>query len=118
MAEATKLPVKTEKTSQPAPYAWRPFENLRQEIDRLFEDFGIAAWRSPFHRTALDFAPFWTRESSLAASPAVDFAETDGAFEITVELPGMDEKNIEVKYADSTLTIKGEKEEKSDAAGL
>ena len=114
MAEATKLPIKTEKTSQPAPHVWRPFENLRQEIDRLFEDFGITAWRPPSYRSALDLAPFWTRQSSLAASPAVDIAETDGGFEITVELPGMEEKNIEVKYADSVLTIKGEKEEKSE----
>ena len=43
--------------------------------------------------------------------PAVDLAETHKAYEIAAELPGMDEKNIEVKFADGVLTIKGEKEE-------
>ena len=43
--------------------------------------------------------------------PAVDVAETDKAYEITAELPGLDEKNIEVKLANGVLSIKGEKRE-------
>jgi HSP20 family protein len=46
--------------------------------------------------------------------PAVDIAETDKAYEITAELPGMDEKNIEVKFADGVLTIKGEKKDEKE----
>ena len=46
--------------------------------------------------------------------PAVDVAETDKAYEITAELPGMDEKNIEVKFADGVLTIKGEKKDEKE----
>jgi HSP20 family molecular chaperone IbpA len=34
--------------------------------------------------------------------------ETDNAYEIAAELPGMNEKDIEVKFADGVLTIKGE----------
>ena len=37
--------------------------------------------------------------------------ETDKGYEITAELPGLDEKNIDVKFADGILTIKGEKQE-------
>ena len=46
MAEtATKLPVgKEEKADRPA--EWRPFESLRREVDRLFEDFQLDSWRS------------------------------------------------------------------------
>jgi HSP20 family protein len=47
MAEDTKIPVTTDK----APSALRPrrpLESLRQEIDQLFDDFGIGTWRSPF----------------------------------------------------------------------
>ena len=43
MAETvTKVPIKQEKrtASSSAPQMWRPFENLRDEIDRLFDDFG------------------------------------------------------------------------------
>jgi len=108
----TKLPVKTEKT-QGLP-AWRPFESLRREIDRLFEDFDGGSWRSPFRRSLFDVAPFWGSEVTWPAVPAVDIAETEKGYEITAELPGMDEKNIEVKFADGVLSIKGERQEEKE----
>ena len=46
--------------------------------------------------------------------PAVDVAETDKAYEITAELPGLEEKNIEVKLANGVLSIKGEKQEEKE----
>jgi len=116
MAEAiTKLPVKTEeKKAARALRPRRPFENLRREIDRAFEDFGGGMWPSPFGRSFFDIQPFAQRESTWAAAPAVDIAETEKAYEITAELPGMDEKNVEVKVADGVLTIKGEKQEQKE----
>jgi HSP20 family protein len=115
MAEAiTKLPVKTEEGKSPGVAPWRPFETLRREIDRLFEDLDGGMWRSRFGRPMFDLQPLWPRESSWAAAPAVDIAETDKAYEIAAELPGMDEKNIEVKFADGVLTIKGEKKEEKE----
>jgi len=44
-------------------------------------------------------------------APAVDVADTATGYEITAELPGLDEKNIEVKLFEGTLTIGGEKRE-------
>ena len=50
--------------------------------------------------------------------PAVDFVEHDDAFEMTADLPGLDEKNIELKVAKGVLTIKGEKtEDKEEKEG-
>ena len=114
MAEATRVPVKTEKTSAPALQAWRPFESLRREIDRLFDDFDGGLRRSPFSRSFFDVAPFWRGELAWPAALAVDLAETEKGYEVTAELPGMDEKNIEVKFADGVLTIKGEKQEEKE----
>jgi HSP20 family protein len=116
MAETvTKLPVKTEKAGEPTSlHAWRPFESLRREIDRLFDDFDTGFWRSPFRRSVFDVEPFWRRELSWSATPAVNVAESDKAYEITAELAGMDEKNIEVKVVDGGLTIKGEKQEEKE----
>jgi len=116
MAEAiTKLPVKTAgNETAPAPSQRRPFESLRREIDRLFDDFNGGTWRSPFGRSFFDVQPFWPRESTWATAPAVDVAETEKAYEITAELPGMDEKNVEVKFADGVLTVKGEKQEERE----
>ncbi len=93
MVEATKLPIKNEDRSSPDLAPWRPFESLRQEIDRLFEDFAGGMWRSRLPRPTFNLQAPWTRESTWG-TPAVDVAETDKAYEITAELPGMDEKNV------------------------
>ncbi|NWG25785.1 MAG: Hsp20/alpha crystallin family protein [Pseudorhodoplanes sp.] len=115
MAEtATKLPVKTGERDEAAPQMWHPFETLRRQIDRLFEDFGPDLWRAPFARSTFDVEPFWRRDWALATTPAVDIVEKDNAFELTADLPGMDEKNIEVKVSNGTLTIKGEKQEEKE----
>ncbi|MGB8364124.1 MAG: Hsp20/alpha crystallin family protein [Rhizomicrobium sp.] len=107
---ATSLPVKTEsKGAVPASgRPWYPFESLRREVDRLFEDFDGGFWRAPFRSSLFDLAPLGGAIASTAA-PAVDIAEKDGEYEITAELPGIDEKDIEVKFANGGLTIRGEK---------
>jgi len=118
MAESvSKLPVKSEKKAAEHPSAmqvWRPFVNLRQEVDRLFEDFDRGLWRFPFGRTMFDVGPFWRRELGWGATPAADIVEKDNAYEVTVELPGIDEKHIDVKLSDGCLTIKGEKQEEKE----
>jgi HSP20 family protein len=88
--------------------------SLRREIDRRFDDFATGPWPSPFRRAMFDVEPFWRGDISWAKIPAVDIADTEKGYEITAELPGMDEKNIEVKYADGTLTIKGEKKDEKE----
>ncbi len=66
MAEsATKLAVKTEeKAGEPvsALQAWRPFESLFHEVDRLFQGFDRDFLHSPFRRSVLDIEPFWRRQ--------------------------------------------------------
>lgn len=117
MAETvSKLPIKQEKPSESSPVPqqmWQPFESLRQEIDRVFDDFGRGFWR-PFGRSLLATVPLFRRGPSLPAMPAVDVAESEKTYEITAELPGMDEKNIEVKVVNGSLTIKGEKREEKE----
>ncbi len=114
----SKLPVKTEEKQTEkkgtALQEWRPFESLRREVDRLFEDFDRGFWRFPFGRSVFDFEPFWRRQLTWGAAPAADIVEKDNAYEVTVELPGMEEKNIEVKLANGYLTIRGEKQEEKE----
>jgi HSP20 family protein len=112
MAEAaTKMSVRNEGKGTDRPVEWRPFESLRREVDRLFEDFQVGSWRSSFARNLFDLQPLWRGE---IRAPAVDIVETDKVYEITAELPGMDESNIDVKFADGTLTIKGEKRDQKE----
>jgi HSP20 family protein len=120
MAEtATRLAVKNEgaKPEPSAPAARRelsPFDRLRSEIDRLFDDFGAGPWRSPFRRDVFHVEPFWRGDIRWGKVPAVDIAEGKQGYEITAELPGIDEKNVEVKYANGMLTIKGEKRDERE----
>jgi len=117
MAEsASKVPVtKDEKpaTTSTALEAWRPFESLRHEIDRLFEDFDRGSWMSPFRQTRSLMGPRW-RSDALLQVPAVDVVDTEKALKISAELPGLDEKDVEVKLANGNLTIKGEKHEEKE----
>lgn len=90
--------------------AWRPFEGLRREVDRLFDDFNLNPFHLPLRRPAFDLEPFWQADSWVA-QPAMDLVERDSAFELTAEMPGLDERNIEVDVANGVLTVKGQKEE-------
>jgi HSP20 family protein len=118
--DETKVPVTVEgksseeKTPTPAAtaamQAWRPFETLRREVDRIFEDFALNPFRLPLRRPAFDIEPFWQPESWVAAPP-INFVERDNAFELTADLPGLDEKNVELRLANGILTISGHKED-------
>jgi HSP20 family protein len=77
-----------------------PLQVLQHEIDRLFSDF----------TTELPILGKWSGNGRLAVR--VDVAETDKALEVTAELPGVNEKEIDVSLVGDMLTIKAEK--KSD----
>src|SRR6516162_1837173 len=102
-----KVTGKVEKMAPSTLQPWRPFENFRREVDRLFDDFSGGVWRS-------DIEPFRRAETSFGSVPAVDVTQTDKGYEITAELPGMEDKDIEVKLANGILTIRGEKRDEKE----
>ena len=76
-----------------------PLLSLQRNINRVFDDF-------------------WSRFDTLAGpsnglltgfGPRADVSETDQSVEVSFELPGMDEKEIDVSVTDDVLTIRGEK---------
>ena len=111
MNDSSKVPVRTEKSAAPTSASWHPFEAFRQEVDRVFEDFGRSFRPFGFGRR-FELSPFWSTSADL--SPAVDVVDKGTSWQITAELPGLDEKNVEVKVADNILTIKGEKKEEKE----
>ncbi len=118
MAEsASKVPAHAETEKAPRGggvlSTWRPFDSLQREIDRLFEDFGRNFGRLPFGRGVFDVEPFRRVGGSLA-TPAVDILDKGNAYEITADLPGLDEKSIDVQLVNGTLTIKGNKTEEKE----
>jgi HSP20 family protein len=78
---------------------WDPFRDLvtlREKMNRLFED----AVTSRGEEKDL-IASTWT--------PAVDIYETENDLILSAEIPGIDEKDVEIKVEDNTLSIKGER---------
>ncbi|WP_102227064.1 Hsp20/alpha crystallin family protein [Acidimangrovimonas sediminis] len=94
----------------PAAERWAPFDTLRREVDRLFEDFTPSFWRRP----SMGPQAMMPRAGGWPMLPAVDLRERDGTYDITAELPGIDPEAIEVKLTDGILTIRGEKKEATD----
>ena len=75
-----------------------PFEFLQSGIDRLYHDF------------ANSFPTFQTR----ALAPSMDVTENDKQIEITAELPGLEDKDVQVNVVDNVLTIRGEKKSEKE----
>jgi HSP20 family protein len=109
---------KEERTEGQAPEkreeAGTPFDMLRREIDRVFEDVRSGTFRWPFRRPGMDLEVAWPRAEGWQIAPAMDLVEKDRSFEITAELPGLEEQNVEVRVANNTLTIRGEKREEKE----
>jgi HSP20 family protein len=107
--------VKVKKSEMKAPPALReqfihPMATLRGQMDRLFDEFA-GGWHVPsLRREFFDREPFrtplWTRD---VVDVRFDLSETDKVLEMTVELPGIDEKDVELVLNDGVLTLKGEK---------
>lgn len=80
------------------------FSSLHREIDRVFDDFT--------HGEHWPFRAFASGNGKL--SPRIDVSETDKKVEVTVELPGVDERDIDISLSDDILTIKGEKRSETE----
>ncbi len=72
---------------------------LQSDINRLFDAF---------------MTPFDGNESRYSLSPKLDIAELKDKFEIKAELPGIDEKDINLSIEDGVLTISGEKKSENE----
>lgn len=92
-----------------------PFSAMQQEINRLFDEFmrgfdveqsGEGNGNGDGDRST-DLAPWQGMTGSF--TPTVNLAETDKAFEATIELPGMSEDEVDVKVTRDGLVISGEK---------
>jgi len=82
-----------------------PFATLQREVDRLFDEF------------TRGFAPRWPTLPTWGTPdlmPSMDVTETDKEIEITAELPGLEEKDVQINLVDNVLTITGEKKEEKE----
>jgi HSP20 family protein len=81
-----------------------PFFALHREMNRLFDDF-FRGFDVPLPRFG-----------GSGGWPTVEVSETDKDVQVVAELPGLDEKDVEVTLADGVLTLKGEKKHESNGS--
>lgn len=85
-----------------------PFSVLQREINSMFDDF---------------FKGFSTFPAEMMEGraggyvPKIDMTENETELNIKAELPGIDEKDIEVSLANDVITIQGEKKEEKEEKG-
>jgi HSP20 family protein len=82
-----------------------PFLAMRREMNRLFDDafsgFGLPSVFGPALR-------------QMPAAPKIDVSETDNEIQVTAEMPGIDQNDVEVLLEDDRLIIRGEKKEERE----
>ena len=79
---------------------------LHDEIDRWFDHYSVN--RSP--RSIFAF-PGMPRH----ISPAVELTHKEDGYQLAIEVPGMDEKDVDIELVDGSLIISGEKHEAQEA---
>jgi HSP20 family protein len=97
------------RRSETLPDAMRgdPFLAFRQEMDRLFDNFFAPGQLGRFGGGLANF-PF---------NPAIDMTENDKQVRLRAELPGVDEKDVELSVDGDVITIRGEKREERTEDG-
>ena len=101
---------KAEVAKQPEPFGmlFEPLASVRRDIDRFFENL------SPSFPRGIEFDPFRQMGSMFGLTrgdltPHVEVTEQDKSYEISAELPGVDEKDVTITLENHMLTISGEK---------
>ena len=86
-----------------------PFLSLHREVNRLFDDvFRGFDSRLPSLGRFSSFGGNW---------PSVEISDNDKEIKVTAEVPGLEEKDIEVLLDDGVLTLKGEKRSETEDKG-
>ncbi|MDX2223712.1 MAG: Hsp20/alpha crystallin family protein [Rhodospirillaceae bacterium] len=95
--------------NRPAPASLTPMLGLQDEINRMFDE----VWRGFGPPTALSANWRGPLAATLAGWPAVDVKDSDKAVDVSFELPGLSESDVDLTLENDTLTVKGEKREET-----
>jgi HSP20 family protein len=99
MSLKSLMPFARSNTPSRGGYDVDPFTAMRRDMDRFFDDMMKGFGGGNGLPAAF----------SGAAAPRIDVKETETGLEVSAELPGVDEKDVEVELQDDVLTIRGEK---------
>ena len=86
----------------------REMDSLHKEMDRLFDEF----WKGSGPHHFMN-QPWFEGE----LTPRIDESEDDKAIHVKVELPGMDEEDVDITLSNGVLTVRGEKKREDEEKG-
>ncbi|MBW1778481.1 MAG: Hsp20/alpha crystallin family protein [Deltaproteobacteria bacterium] len=109
-ATTKMVPVRHTERQGAQPPFYSPVSQLHREIDRLFENFFRGFDLSPFGVSS----PWVPGMGDELLKPTLDIAASDKEYTITVEIPGVDEKDVKLELVEDTLTIRGEKRQEKE----
>ncbi len=87
---------------------WDPFRELEEISNRLNRIFGRSAARAESGQEMLTVADW---------SPSADISETDNAYLIKAEIPGVKKEDVKVTIQDGMLTMQGERKMEKEEKG-
>ncbi len=111
-AKKVKSPVEVPARGEVS--AFEPFENLRKQVDDLFTNFTVS-WPH-FEMPKIEW-PMLTAPDTDSAIAKFDLSENGKSVRVVADIPGVDEKNVEVLVRDGVLTIKGKKNSEREEEG-
>ncbi|MNS48925.1 Spore protein SP21 [compost metagenome] len=82
-----------------------PFTSVRRELDRAVDDF----WRMPELRVF--------GADAARAFPNLELRETDKAYQVTADLAGFEQKDIQIDLDDNVLVLQGERRDEHSESG-
>jgi HSP20 family protein len=85
-----------------------PLDMFRGGVGRLFDDFFTGFYLKPFSSMMDEIGTF---------SPKIDMTEDDKAIHVNAELPGLEEKDIDISLSSDSITISGEKKDEAEIRG-
>ena len=98
MTKSNFIPISRIRSALPAHF--NPLAMLQRDVSRVFEDFWNDLAKAPMEFT-----------------PSMDVSETDKQIEMTVEVPGLEEKDVQIDVSNNTLMIRGEKKAEEEKKG-
>lgn len=107
---AKMVPIKRESAKEQSGVLLHPLQQFHQEVDRIFDQAFRGFGLSPF---AFD-QPLFPRLADGILKPTLDLGASDKEYTITVEVPGVDEKDVKLEIVNDTLTISGEKKQEKE----
>jgi HSP20 family protein len=117
-----KVPVTRREPVRAFDSPFRMLQRFADEMDRVFDDFGLGrGWLAPRTRARLFEAPWWELGTEWEAwTPAIEVVHRDNELVVRADLPGLSKDEIKVDLTEDAITIQGERkrEHKEEREGV